>query len=129
MIMTSPRINSIYYTIVGKGNSGQNKCSGKIIEGIFPTNLLDSIEIILYDKLHVDFVVLYEVQIDELTVRYICYKSDELSSPKEYVITKYKYSNKQNVYLYSFPSLCDGDMETSYKAIKSEYEDYEMMPF
>lgn len=127
--MTSVRTNSTYYIIVGKGNSGQNKCSGKIIEGIFPTNLLSSIEIILFDKMHVYFGVLSEEQIDELTVRYLCYKSDDILSPNEYIITKYKCPNKQNVYFYSFPALYNGDMETTYKAIKIEYEDYEMIPF
>ena len=65
----------ITYEIAGKGNTGQFKCSGKIVEdplGYRP----NSIQIILSDMLEATFSIASKEQIDERTIKFTCYKED-----------------------------------------------------
>lgn len=104
------------YTIVGKGSSGQFKCNGKIVEEPFGYKP-NSIQIILSDMLDVVFNIATKEQIDERTIRYVCYKDGDYSLEK-YTIIKYKCPNGKDVYFYSFPALYNGDNKTTYKTIK-----------
>lgn len=106
------------YTIIGKGNSGQYKCDGKIVEDPFGYKP-NSIQIILSDMLEAVFNIATKEQIDERTIRYICYKNGDYSLDK-YIIIKYKCPYGKNVYFYSFPALYRGDKETTYKTIKEK---------
>ena len=108
----------IDYTIVGKGNSGEYKCSGKVVEDPFGYRP-NSIQIILSDMLECVFNIATKEQVDERTIRYICYKDGDYSLEK-YVIVKYKCPYGKDVYFYSFPALYNGDKETTYKVIKKK---------
>ena len=103
------------YTIVGKGDSGQYKCNGKIVEDPFGYRP-NSIQIILSDMLDAVFNIATKKQIDERTIQYVCYKDGDYSLEK-YTIIKYKCPYGKNVYFYSFPALYNGDKETTYKTI------------
>lgn len=110
--------NAWDYTIVGKGNAGEHKCSGKVIENPFGYRL-NSIQIILSDMLKCVFNIAEKEQVDERTIRYICYKDGDYSLEK-YVIVKYKCPYGKDVYFFSFPALYNGDRETTYKVIKKK---------
>lgn len=106
----------IDYKIVGKGNAGEYKCSGKVVEEPwgYPPN---SIQIILSDMLEAVFNIASKEQIDERTIRYICYKNNDYSLEK-YIIIKHKCPYGKDVYFYSFPPLYNGDAVNVYKTIK-----------
>lgn len=106
----------INYEIVGKGDTGQYKCSGKVVEdpwGYKP----NSIQIIMSDMLEATFSIASKEQIDERTIKFICYKDGTYNLDK-YIIIKYKCPYGKDVYFFTFPALYNGDKNTTYKTIK-----------
>ena len=106
----------ITYEIAGKGNTGQYKCSGKIVEdpwGYRP----NSIQIILSEMLEATFNIASKEQIDQRTIKYICYKVDSTYNLDKYIIIKYKCPYGKDVYFFTFPALYNGDKDTTYKTI------------
>lgn len=72
------------FTIVGKGNAGETKCTGSIRQS---SNVQDYIYIELSDMLNRKFNIFSKEQINERTIRYKFY--DFESSTQGYIV-KYK---------------------------------------
>lgn len=115
-----------YFEIVGKGDSGQLKCSGTISE-TFGMSLYGSIKITLSDMLEQEFRIVEKEQIDERTIKYHCEKSGVLDWEKNsignmqsrrYFIIKQKCNINENVYFFQFPALYEGQGTTVYKTRK-----------
>ena len=107
----------ITYEIVGKGDTGQYKCAGKVVEdpwGYRP----NSIQINLSDMLEATFSIASKEQIDERTIKFTCYKEDGTYNLDKYIIIKYKCPYGKDVYFFTFPALYNGDKNTTYKTIK-----------
>ena len=106
---------SAYYTIVGKGNSGQTKCSGYVIEN----TLFNTIELHISDMLNQKYSIYKKVQVNENTIKYECGLYNEISLEK-YIIRKQKCPNGKSVYFFEFPPLYEGQGRTVYKVVKEE---------
>ena len=104
---------SEYYTIVGKGNSGQTKCSGYVIEDTF----FNTIDLHISDMLNQKYRIEKKVQVNENTIKYVCGLYDELSLEK-YIIIKNKCPNGKYVYFFDFPPMYEGQGRTVYKVVK-----------
>lgn len=104
-----------YYTIVGKGSSGQTKCSGHVIEDTF----FKTIELYVSDMLNQKYYVYEKVQVNENTVKYVCDKENTITYD-HLIIFKQKCPNGMNVYFFEFPPLYEGQGRTVYKVVKSE---------
>lgn len=104
------------FKIVGKGNSGETKCSGYIKQS--GENAGDSFTIHLSDMLQHKYTVLSKEQIDERTIKYSIMDMD-LDSGNRYII-KQKCPNGKYVYFFEFPPLYSKQGRTVYKAVKEQ---------
>lgn len=104
------------YKIIGKGNSGETKCSGYIKQS--GENAGDSFTIHLSDMLQHKYTVLSKEQIDERTIKYSIMDMD-LDSGNRYII-KQKCPNGKYVYFFEFPPLYSKQGRTVYKAVKEQ---------
>lgn len=100
------------FKIVGKGNSGEIKCSGYIEQ--YDNYVGSSLTIYLTDMLKQEYKVLSKEQIDEKTIKYVVidanYKSD-------YII-KQKCPYGKYVYFFEFPPLYSKQNRTIYKVVR-----------
>jgi len=107
------------YDIVGKGSSGQYKCSGYVIEDTF----FKTIEVYISDMLNRKFSINKKVQVNESTIKYICGNTLEdmeaYGIQTEYTVIKQKCPNGKDVYFFEFPPLYDGQGRTVYKVKRS----------
>lgn len=105
------------FEIVGKGNSGQYKCSGNIYED------KGSITVWLSDMLQKTYRVYRREQVDEVTIRLICRDStlEDLAANgiKEYIIYKQKCTIGKNVYFFTIPPMYNGQGRTTYKVVRT----------
>ena len=106
------------YTIIGKGSSGEYKCSGRITENPFGY-CHNSIEIVISDMLEAVFEIDSKEQIDEKTIKLVCHRAKTYFWD-EYIIYKQKCPNGRNVYFFEFPPLYNNQGRTVYKTIKKE---------
>lgn len=111
-------INGVSQTfkIVGKGNSGETKCSGYIEQS--GDNVGDSFTIHLSDMLQHKYIILSKEQIDERTIKYSIMNMD-LDSYNRYII-KQKYPNGKYTYFFEFPPLYSKQSRTIYKTVKEK---------
>lgn len=104
------------FKIVGKGNSGEFKCSGYIKQS--GDNAGDNITIYLSDMLQYKYMILSKEQIDERTIKYGIMDMD-LDSCNRYII-KQKCPNGKYTYFFEFPPLYSKQGRTVYKAVKEK---------
>lgn len=111
-----------YYTIVGKGNSGEQKCSGSIVETYGSNQLsgelyVSTIYIRLSEMLHDSFLCIDKKIVDERTIKY-----NGLSPETKNVgdIIKQQCNVNNKVYFFTFPSLYQGQGRTVYKTVIDE---------
>lgn len=104
------------FKIVGKGNSGETKCSGYIEQS--GDNVGDSFTIHLSDMLQHKYIILSKEQIDERTIKYSIMNMD-LDSYNRYII-KQKCPNGKYTYFFEFPPLYSKQSRTVYKTVKEK---------
>lgn len=108
---------SYSFDIVGKGNSGQYKCSGNIYEN------KESITVWISDMLQRSYWVTRREQVDEVTIKLICrdYELDDYvaNGSKEYIIYKQKCTIGKNVYFFTIPPMYNGQGRTTYKVVRT----------
>ena len=108
---------SYSFEIVGKGDSGQYKCSGDIFEN------KESITVRISDMLQRSYRVTRREQVDEVTIKLICkdYTLEDMiaSGTKEYIIYKQKCTNGKNVYFFEIPPMYKGQGRTTYKVVRT----------
>lgn len=104
------------FKIVGKGNSGEFKCSGYIEQS--GDNAGDNITIHLSDMLQHKYMILSKEQIDEKTIKYSIMDMN-LDSRNRYII-KQKCPNGKYTYFFEFPPLYSKQGRTVYKAVKEK---------
>lgn len=111
---------SYSFEIVGKGNSGQYKCSG----GIYEDN--KSITVRISDMLQRSYRVIRREQVDEVTIKLICkdYTAEDMiangaSIATEYIIYKQKCTIGKNVYFFEIPPMYKGQGRTTYKVVRT----------
>ena len=108
---------SYSFEIVGKGNSGQYKCSGDIYESD------KSITVRISDMLQRSYRITGREQVDEVTIKFICmdYTTEDITANgwKEYIIYKQKCTNGKNVYFFEIPPMYKGQGRTTYKVVRT----------
>lgn len=104
------------FKIVGKGNSGETKCSGYIYQS--DNGLFHKISIHLSDMLEHEYQILDKEQKDERTIKYTLLDSNMKYSDR-YII-KYKCPYGKYVYFFEFPPLYPKQGRTVYKAVKEK---------
>ena len=97
---------STTFTIVGKGSSGESKCSGYIRQ------YGNKITIHLTDMLEEEYTIISKDQIDENTIIYT------VNIYSRAYIKKWKSSYDSDVYYFEFPPLYPQQGRTTYKAVK-----------
>lgn len=102
------------YRIIGKGNSGETKCSGYIRQNEDSFTGEGSFTIRLSDMLERTYRIWEKEQIDERTIKYKVFDK-ELNH-----IIKQKCPNGKYVYFFEFPPLYPKQSRTIYKAAKEK---------
>ena len=104
------------FEIIGKGNSGETKCSGYIHQS--DNGVFDKISIHLSDMLEHEYQISGKEQIDERTIKYTFLDSNVKYSDS-YII-KYKCPYGKYVYFFEFPPLYSKQGRTVYKVVKKK---------
>lgn len=104
------------FKIVGKGNSGETKCSGYIYQS--DNGGFHKISIHLSDMLEHEYQISGKEQKDERTIKYTFLDSN-MKYDDSYII-KYKCPYGKYVYFFEFPPLYPKQGRTVYKAVKEK---------
>lgn len=102
------------FKILGKGSSGEIKCSGYIEQ--YDNYVGSSFTIHLTDMLEQEYKVLSKEQIDEKTIKYEVFDANYKSN---YII-KQKCPYGKYVYFFEFPPLYSKQNRTIYKVVKKK---------
>ena len=112
--LLSAKVFAQTFKIVGKGNSGEIKCSGYIEQ--YDNYVGSCFTIHLTDMLEQEYKVLSKEQIDEKTIKYEVIDANHKSN---YII-KQKCPYGKYVYFFEFPPLYSKQNRTIYKVVKKK---------
>lgn len=108
------------FDIVGKGKSGEIKCSGRIWKYISGSDISFSILLSnMSDDEDFEYEISTKEQIDKNTIKYNIGEGPNLTNGERYIIEQ-RHITEKNVYFFEFPALYPSQKRTVYKAIKKK---------